>query len=248
MLFDHRVVSESFNKARPIALDVLTKFFEYLFADHPSVMRLFEKTDMEVLKPKMVQGLVLIINNLEVPDQLRPFLKDLGAKHLEYNIKAEHHLWFRDAFLKSLEYFFGEDWTISLAVNWSGVFSFIAGIMQPSSAQPHIPFPSNIRKDNNIDGPHIVRGAVPASARLPIGIANELPFNIGNLAKNADFSDLSALSPVNISLPEELLNRIRDAANALVRKAIETELETAMERELKKYLDAGLGEFLKKSS
>ena len=248
MQFDHRVVKESFDKARPIALDVLTKFFECLFTDHPSVIRVFEKTDLDVLKPKIVKSLVLIMNNLENPDQLRPYLKDLGGRHASYNTKPEHHMWFRDAFLKSLEYFFGEDWTASLALNWSGTFDFIADVMQSGTSQPQIPFPKAIKKDARLEASELSGTFSQISKFGGMGSMNQMPITIGNLIKSADVPDLATMMPSSINLPDELLVRIRETANAIVRKAIETELETALEKELKKYLDKGIAEFLKKSS
>jgi hemoglobin-like flavoprotein len=170
MQFDHRVVKDSFDKARPIAIDVLTKFFEILFVEFPAATRLFEKTDMDVLKPKMVKSFILVMNNLENPDQLRPYLRDLGVRHLGYSVKAEHNIWFRDAFLKSLEYFFGEDWTPNLAVNWSAAFDFIAEFMQLPAGQPQIPFPRPLKKDARLEPPETLVVTSPIS-KLAMGIS-----------------------------------------------------------------------------
>ncbi len=129
MQFNYLVVKDSFDKARPIANDVLTKFFEYLFEDHPTTQKLFDHSDLEVLKPKLLKSLFLIINSLESPEQLRPYLKDLGQRHSSYSARSEHYGWFRDAFLKSLAYFFGDDWTTELETNWYQAFVMVTDMM-----------------------------------------------------------------------------------------------------------------------
>jgi hemoglobin-like flavoprotein len=243
MQFDHRIVKESFDKARPIAVDVLTKFFEILFFEYPAIGKLFENTDLDVLKPRMVKSLVLIMNNLENPDQLRPYLKDLGTRHTTYAVRPEHHDAFRDSFLKSLEYFFGEDWTGPLSLNWGAAFEFILDVMQPAPQHLQIPFPKGIKREI----PDLNSSFI-SSTKIQTNSDAKLPINIGNMIKSVEVPDLSAMPATAIHLPDELLQRIRDAATAMVRKAIESELETAMERELKKYMDKGIADLLKKSS
>ncbi|MEZ4743378.1 MAG: globin domain-containing protein [Bdellovibrionota bacterium] len=130
MSFDYQIVKASYDKAKPIALDVVTKTFESLFLDFPQATKIFEQANMDSLKDKLVGGLDKIVEGLERLDTIRPLLLELGATHLTHGVKPEYYDWFGQSLLKSLAYFFGDDWDDDLHQAWSGALEVVSEVMK----------------------------------------------------------------------------------------------------------------------
>lgn len=138
MSFDPQLIKSSFEVAKPIANEVVTKFYEILWRDYPQAKTLFEDKDMAQQKQKLITSLVFIVDNCDNLDKLVPFLEMSGSRHTYYDVKQEHYPMVGDALLKTFAFFFKEKWTPELVKNWTAAYSIISATMikgsQKSSA------------------------------------------------------------------------------------------------------------------
>ena len=129
MSLDINIIRESFEKAKPIANDVVDKFYELLFEDFPAVVPLFETVDMAVQKKALLGSLVFTVDHLDNEEKLTDFLFNLGARHSEYGTEEAHYPAVAQTLLKTFAHFFGDDWTEELEEQWTLALNFIASVM-----------------------------------------------------------------------------------------------------------------------
>ncbi len=66
-------------------------FYVRLFERVPGLRSLFEHVDMESQGQMLIQALGLVVKNLDRLDQLDSVLHELGYRHVEYGVEAEHY-------------------------------------------------------------------------------------------------------------------------------------------------------------
>lgn len=126
MSLDIDLIRSSFEKAKPIAQDVVNQFYEFLFSDYPEAKPLFEGVQMENQKSALLNSLVYIVDHLDRPDKLIPYLQKMGGRHVDYGTEEEHYPLVGQTLLKTFAHFFGDDWTEELQEEWTKAYMFIA--------------------------------------------------------------------------------------------------------------------------
>lgn len=129
MSFDAKIIKSSFEVAKPIGKDVVNKFYEFLWTDYPAAKALFEKTNMDKQKGALLNSLVFIVDNVEKPDKLLPYLKQMGARHTQYGTQESHYDLVGASLLKTFAFFFKDKWTAELKQNWTAAYGVIAKTM-----------------------------------------------------------------------------------------------------------------------
>jgi nitric oxide dioxygenase len=81
---DIKLLISSFLKIEPQADEFAATFYRILFQKYPGLMPLFEKTDMEKQKSKLIESLQLIMSNINNPEVFASMLRNLGYKHVAY--------------------------------------------------------------------------------------------------------------------------------------------------------------------
>lgn len=123
------IIRDTFEAAKPIADEVATKFYEILWSDYPSSKELFKEEKMDKQKKSLVHALVQIVDHLEDPDFLLPYLKKMGARHCNYDVKEEQYAWVAASFIKTLQHFFDENWNNEFEEQWNIALNFVAETM-----------------------------------------------------------------------------------------------------------------------
>ena len=90
---------------------------------------LFKKVDMKKQRKKLLESLVLVVNNLRKPDVLGPALKNLGERHKELGAQEEHYAMVGEALLGTFEEYFEDDWTPELKSAWAGAYGAVVAGM-----------------------------------------------------------------------------------------------------------------------
>lgn len=134
MSLNIQIIQESFEKAKPIAGDIANTFYENLLSDYPELQPLFKNVKMEKQKEALIGSLVFIVDNLERPDTLIPYLGKMGARHVNYNVQPEHYNIVGATLLKTFAHYFGNDWTPELQEQWTDAYSLISQQMQKGAA------------------------------------------------------------------------------------------------------------------
>lgn len=124
-----KLLRESFEKAKPIADEVVEKFYENLWGDYPDSKALFKDEKMPEQKKALISSLIYIVDNLEEPKKLKDYLEAMGGRHVGYGTQPEHYRWVGSSLLKTFAYFFGDSWTEELNDAWAEAYDAIKELM-----------------------------------------------------------------------------------------------------------------------
>lgn len=125
------LVQESFDKVKPIAPTAAKIFYDKLFELDPQLKPLFPSGE-EAMKTQgnklmtMLGAAVAGLNNL---DALIPVLKDLGKRHVGYNVKPSHYNTVGEALLDTLSEGLGDDFTPEVKTAWATVYGTMSSVM-----------------------------------------------------------------------------------------------------------------------
>ena len=123
------LLEQSFDAIKPKASEFVASFYENLFTANPEAKPLFDTTDMEAQKKKLLSSLVLVVENLRKPEVLDSALRGLGARHVEYGALPEHYPLVGSALLTTFGQYLGEKWTPNVKQAWVDAYGTISEIM-----------------------------------------------------------------------------------------------------------------------
>ncbi|MGP1375363.1 MAG: globin family protein [Almyronema sp.] len=123
------LLEQSFEKVKPQANEFVTSFYNNLFTDYPAAKPLFAHTNMSEQGNKLLQSLVLVVENLRKPDKLSGALRGLGARHVKYGALPEHYPLVGNSLLKTFRQHLGSDWTPEVQQAWVEAYGAITEIM-----------------------------------------------------------------------------------------------------------------------
>ena len=123
------LLEQSFEGIKPQANEFVGSFYDNLFTANPEAKPLFETTDMEAQKKKLLASLVLVVENLRKPEALDGALRGLGARHVKYGALPEHYPLVGSALLTTFGQYLGDKWTPDVKNAWVGAYGAISEIM-----------------------------------------------------------------------------------------------------------------------
>ncbi|CAM9185773.1 unnamed protein product [Chrysoparadoxa australica] len=124
-----RLVVESFAKVEPIAGTAASLFYNRLWEIDPETKELFEDTDMEKQKEKLMKTLKVAVDLLtDGMDTLVPVLQDLGRRHVDYGVKAHQYATVGEALIWTLGEGLGDAFTPEVKEAWVWVFGVISEV------------------------------------------------------------------------------------------------------------------------
>lgn len=123
------LLEDSFAALAPQADALVARFYEALFEKYPAVKPMFAEADVAKQQKKLLDSLVLVVNNLRNPDKLVPALQALGKKHQEYGAIAEHYGAVADVLLEVMAEFAGDLWSDDIEQAWSEALQLVANVM-----------------------------------------------------------------------------------------------------------------------
>lgn len=129
MALQVELLEQSFGAIKPQANEFVSSFYDNLFTANPEAKPLFDTTDMEAQKKKLLSSLVLVVENLRKPEVLSGALKGLGAKHVQYGALPEHYPLVGNALLTTFEQYLGNKWTSEVKKAWIDAYGAISSIM-----------------------------------------------------------------------------------------------------------------------
>lgn len=159
MALNVQMIRDSFSIAKPIAPQVMDKFYELLFTDYPKLKPLFNESRMEQQKKALTMGLVFIVENLEQTENLSEYLRQSGKRHFGYGVKTEHYDMVGATLLKTFAHFFQEKWTAELKTEWTNAFGVIKTLMIEGAAYAE-PTDDIIKKRAKIIGNQLILKAI----------------------------------------------------------------------------------------
>ena len=126
------MVQESFKKVAPISATAADLFYDRLFEVAPEVRQLFPD-DMTQQKKLLMSMLATAVTNLHRAEAILPAVRDLGRRHVGYNVKDEHYDIVGGALLWTLEKGLADDFTPDVKAAWADAYGLLAGIMKEAA-------------------------------------------------------------------------------------------------------------------
>jgi hemoglobin-like flavoprotein len=115
------LLEKSFATIKPRAEEFVASFYENLFLAHPEVKPLFAKIDMATQQKKLLNALILVVENLRNPESLGQVLSALGARHVGYGAIPKYYPAVGQALLTTFEQYLQADWTPEVKQAWVGL-------------------------------------------------------------------------------------------------------------------------------
>ena len=126
------LIRSSFAVVAPRADEVARHFFATLFGSVPETRDLFP-VNMEVQRSRMFRALVHVLQTVDRPAELVPFLEQLGRDHRKFGVRAEHYDAVGVALLGAVATFAGPAWTPEVEKAWTGTLATVAGAMRTAA-------------------------------------------------------------------------------------------------------------------
>ncbi len=130
------VLSQSFDRIKPNAIEFAARFYTNLFADYPQLQPLFVNTNRAEQEKKLWSAIVLVIENLRQPDVLTNALRGLGAGHVKYGVLPEHYPMIGEVLLKTFSFYLEAGWTLEVEQAWTNAYGAIASLMLEGAEAP----------------------------------------------------------------------------------------------------------------
>jgi NAD(P)H-flavin reductase/hemoglobin-like flavoprotein len=107
-------------------------FYGRLFAENPELRPMFPAA-MDAQRDRLFHALTRIVHSLATPEQMEPYLSQLGLDHRKYGVLSEHYPAVGRALLATLCRFSGDAWTPGAEAAWAGAYERATQIMTASA-------------------------------------------------------------------------------------------------------------------
>ena len=122
------LIRSSFAVVAPRAAEVARHFYATLFGLAPETRDLFP-VNMEVQRSRLLRALVHVVQMVDRPEELVPFLEQLGRDHRKFGVLAAHYDAVGAALLASVAEFAGPAWTPAVEKAWTDAYGTLSGAM-----------------------------------------------------------------------------------------------------------------------
>lgn len=171
MSLNIELLEESFQRVKLHADEFAASFYENLFTAYPEVKPLFAKIDMATQQKKLLNALVLVVENLRNPEVLGQVLNTLGARHIGYGAIPKYYPAVGEALLTTFAQYLQEDWTSEVKQAWLDAFSAIADEMLKGANEIH----AGVELE---DSAIVASSETPTASNVAEKEANELPADL----------------------------------------------------------------------
>lgn len=195
------LLEQSFERIKPFANDFVASFYENLFAAHPEVRPLFANIEMEQQRKKLLNSLVLIVENLRNPEVLGTVLNSLGARHIGYGAIPKYYPAVGQTLLLTFEQYLQDNWTPELKQAWTDAYgAIVAQMLQETNRGP-------IEAEEARSEP-----ASTSSETTPATVKANLPGSAASLEAEIEETPALALSELPVDLLEKSFEKIKPHA------------------------------------
>ncbi|WP_460394538.1 globin domain-containing protein [Actinophytocola sediminis] len=133
-----RLVRESFATVEPMTEQVAAHFYATLFAIAPATREMFP-INMQVQRSRLLRALVHVVQMVDRPDDLIPFLRQLGRDHRKFGVAASHYEAVGMALLAAVKQYAGPGWTDEVERAWAEAYTIMARAMLEAASTDENP-------------------------------------------------------------------------------------------------------------
>jgi NAD(P)H-flavin reductase/hemoglobin-like flavoprotein len=123
-----RLVRDSFAVVEPQADKVAEFFYATLFAIAPAAREMFP-VNMQVQRSRLLRALVHVVQMVDKPDDLLPFLRQLGRDHRKFGVIATHYEAVGMSLLAAVKQYAKAAWTNEVERAWAEAYTIMARAM-----------------------------------------------------------------------------------------------------------------------
>jgi NAD(P)H-flavin reductase/hemoglobin-like flavoprotein len=123
-----RLVRDSFAVVAPHTDKVAQLFYATLFSIAPATREMFP-VNMEVQRSRLLRALVHFVQMVDRPDELMPFLRQLGRDHRKFGVIANHYEAVGMALLAAVKQHAKAAWTDEVERAWAEAYTIMARAM-----------------------------------------------------------------------------------------------------------------------
>lgn len=132
------LIRESFAKVQPRAEEFVRFFYAMFFALAPATRELFA-ANMQVQRSRFLRALVHVVQHIDRPTELIPFLHQLGRDHRKFGVQAEHYDAMGAALVGALRQYAGTYWSPQAEKAWRDAFNLVAKAMREGAEADPMP-------------------------------------------------------------------------------------------------------------
>jgi nitric oxide dioxygenase len=118
------LIRDSFHRLEP-DVEVAEKFYDRLFEIAPELRALF-RSDMTGQGMRFMRTLRVIVQDLDNPEALHPYLERLAQGHAAYGVKPEHFHPMGQALIWTMQQALGEDFPEGASAAWEAAYDHLA--------------------------------------------------------------------------------------------------------------------------
>lgn len=237
------LLKETFEIARPIAVDIVSKMYENLFRDHPEARNLFKGTNFFNQKKVVANAVAYVIDNLDKTEQITEALEDMGARHVDYGTEDEHYDWVGAALIEALKFYLQDEWSSEIEETWSGAYGFISSAMKAGAAKKRGDSPTKADKSSKSakDAEQSADADNSSQKETPTSEDSNQENNVVNL-------DVAKISyNISYELNHEVKDLIQGYAKEIFEKKVRQEFEEAFKRLETETTSESITEMLKRA-
>lgn len=124
-----RLIQESFQAVSDQGDALVARFYEELFARHPSVRPLFANVNPRRQQQHLLAALGMVVRKLSEPQDLSATLISLGRRHVGYNVQPEQYLAITTTLVDVIAEFAGDLWSPQLQDAWREGLYAVSALM-----------------------------------------------------------------------------------------------------------------------
>lgn len=128
-----RLVRESWARIEARQDEIAQLFYGMLFTLNPAAREMFP-INMEVQRSRLMRAIVHLVQMIDRPDELMPFLRQLGRDHRKFGVISTQYEAVGTALLASLKKYSGSAWTPTVERAWAEAYTVMARAMLESAA------------------------------------------------------------------------------------------------------------------
>ncbi|MGC4049613.1 MAG: globin domain-containing protein [Paludibaculum sp.] len=131
---DAQMVRDSFALIREMSIPTAMLFYGRLFDLDPSLRELFH-VDFKAQSTKLMDTLALVVDSVDRLDQLRPTLRELGRRHVDYGVQPQHYETVSTALLWALAQAMQPDFDAEVKGAWVRILGEVCREMLEGAAE-----------------------------------------------------------------------------------------------------------------
>nr|WP_246361313.1 FAD-binding oxidoreductase [Haloechinothrix aidingensis] len=127
-----RLIKETWAEVEPDVAELSATFYDLLFRLSPDIREMFP-INIEAQRGKLVRGIAHVAQMVDRPDDLVPYLNQLGRDYRKYHVRSRHYEAIGTAMLGALRHHLGARWTEQVEHAWAEAYTVVARSMQEAA-------------------------------------------------------------------------------------------------------------------